>query len=210
MLSLIKKELTANTQYMLLGLAFFILYAFLFAGNGGELFMLCLIIFFYSISTTNLMLDERYKIDLLLSTFPLRRKTVVESKYILLVLVFLAGVVLYTLLAFAGRALGFGKIPVLDWESAMFGLLILSLFNAVMLPLCYKFGAQATRYVSFVMFFIVFFLNSLLGSLDLSKYTEFLRSLNGMQTGLLLLTASLVINIVSFFITFPIYEKKDL
>jgi hypothetical protein len=179
-----------------MGLVFFILYVFLFSSNHEGLFMLCVVILFYCVSTTNLFLDERDKIDLLLSTLPVRRKTVVISKYLMVGVLFVAGYVLYTL-------------PSLNFQRAMMGLLAVSLFNGIMLPLCFQFGAQATRYVTFVIFFAFFFLSSLIGNLDLSKYLEFLKNLNGQQTGLLLLGGAAAINLVSYAIACPIYCKKD-
>lgn len=209
MINLVRKELTANIKYMLMGLLFFILYALIFAGNGNGLFMLCLIIFFYSTATTNLIMDERYKIDLLLSTLPIRRKDLVASKYIMVAAVFAAGFILYTLILFAGRTVGYEKMPELDFASAMLGLFTISLFNAIMLPLCYKFGSQATRYVSLGMFFVLFFLSALLGNSDISQFLGFIGKLSSVQTGVLLLVGALVINVVSYFITYPIYKKKD-
>jgi hypothetical protein len=207
---LIKKELTANIKYVLMGLAFFILYAFIFASNKNGLFMLCFIIFFYSLSATNLVLDERYKIQLLLTTLPIRRKDAVLSKYLLIPILFVVSFILYTLIFFGSEALGYGRIPVLDFQSAMMGLFAVSVFNAVMLPLCYKFGAESTRYVSFVIFFVFFFLSSLLGESDLSHTLDFFSRLSDVQTGLLLLGGTVVVNVVSYLFTYPIYEKKDL
>ncbi len=74
LISLLKKELTTNYKYLLFGFVFFALYAFIFASNGPGVFMLCFVLLFYSISATNLLLDERYKMDLLLGTFPICRK----------------------------------------------------------------------------------------------------------------------------------------
>ncbi len=209
MISLLKKEISTNCKYLFFGFVFFALYAFIFAGNGPGVFMLCLVLLFYSLSATNLLLDERYKMDLLLSTFPIRRKTVVASKYVLVVLVFLGSVVFYTALSFAARAAGYGILPMLDLERAMIGLFTVSVFNAVMLPLCYKFGAQTTRYVSLVLFFLLFFLSSLLSRIDLARYLAFLGSLRPAQRGLMLLAAALLVNAVSYWITCPLYVRKD-
>lgn len=209
MISLLKKELHANYKYLFFGLVFFVLYAFIFAGNGPGVFMLCLVMLFYFLSATNLMLDERYKIDLLLGTFPIRRKTIVASKYVLVALVFLGSVVIYTALSFAARAAGYEKIPVLDLESAMLGLIAVSLFNAVMLPLCYRFGAQTTRYVSFVLIFLLFVLISLLGRLDLEKYLSFFANLRPSLRSLMLFGAALAVNAVSYSIACPLYVRKD-
>ncbi len=91
----------------------------------------------------------------------------------------------------------------------MTGLFAVSVFNAVMLPLCYKFGAQTTRYVSLVLFFLLFFLSSLLSRIDLARYLIFLGSLRPSQRGLMLLAAALLVNAASYWITCPLYVRKD-
>jgi ABC-2 type transport system permease protein len=209
MINLIKKELTANIKYMIMGFAFFILYAFLFANNGSSLFMLCLIILFYSTSTTNLIMDERYKIDLLVSALPIRRKDIVISKYIMVLLVFIAGYVLYTILSLVESIDGYSKITSLNFLSSMLGLFSISLFNGIMLPLCYRFGSQSTRYISLGIFFVFFFLSNFLGGTDITKFIGFIGSLSSIQGGLLLIVGTLLISVISYAVTYPIYAKKD-
>ena len=209
MFMLIKKELTANVRYMLLSIAVFILYLFIFSANGPAIFMMCLVFTFYALSTTNLVLDERYKIELLLSTLPIRRRDIVLSKYALIVVIFIGCFILYTLLFFITTSLGYYKIPPLTLVSASIGFLILSLFNGIMLPLAYKFSAQATRYVTFILFFAVFFFSNFLGSINLTSFTGFLNSLSETQFSLLLILIAIILNIISYTISISVLSKKD-
>ncbi len=209
MFYLLKKELTANIRYLLISVAIFILYIFIFSANKTGLFMMCLVFCFYALSTTNMVVDERYKIELLLSTLPIRRRDVVISKYMLILVIFVGSFVLYTLLVFIGRSLGYDKIPPLTPLGVAVGFLVISLFNGIMLPLAYKFGAQATRYVSFILFFGVFFLSSFLGKLDLSGISGFLQMLNELQLSLLAVLVAAVINLLSYPISLSLYKKKD-
>ena len=163
MLYLIKKEVTANVRYMLTGFAIFVFYAFIFAKNGDTLFALCLTFCYYAISNTNLVVDERYKIERLLLTLPIRRKDIVLSKFLMIILVFTVCFVAFTFIAFVSRVLGFNVVPMLRFQTAMIGLFSISFFNAVTLPLSYKFGAQATRYISLFICMALFFLSSLPG-----------------------------------------------
>ena len=207
-LYLIKKELTANVRYMLSGLAIFVLYAFIFAYTDVALFTMCLIIGFYTVSTTNLIIDERYKIELLLTTLPVSRRDIVLSKYLLALVVYIVSFLLYTLLATIGRAAGYDRIPMLTMTAASLGFLAISAFNGLTLPLAYRFGAQATRWVSFILFFAIFFGGSFTKQLELSGAS--LTSLGGTGFSLLLIAAGLLISAVSYAITLPIYTKKDL
>lgn len=206
MLYLIKKELTANIRYMLMGFAIFIFYAFIFNSNGDTLFMLCFSFCFFSISNTNLIIDERYKIDLLMSTLPIRRKDIVLCKYLLIAVLFVICFILYTLVYTICSKLGYDKIPILNFGSAMLGLLAVSLLNGISLPLSYKFGANSMRYVSMLLFFIIFFLSYMTGNFNL---LDFIKKIDDIQIGLILLAGALVINLVSFPLSSAIYSKKD-
>jgi ABC-2 type transport system permease protein len=210
MLYLIKKELTANVRYMLFGLVAFVVYVFIFAYTDAALFTMCLIISFYAVSTTNLILDERYKIDLLLTTLPIRRKDVILSKYLLVLVDYIFSFLLYTLLAVLSRAAGFDKVPMLTLFSAALGFVTICIFNGLTLPLSYKFGAQATRWVSFILFFGIFFLGSILGKLTQPGAAASLTALGDAQLSLLLFAAGLLVSAASYFITAAVYEKKDL
>ena len=207
MLWLIKKELTANTRYMLMGFLFFFAYAFIFAGNGAGLFMLCLTICVYSIVTTNLVLDERYKIDQLMTSLPLRRRDLVLSKYALLLVLFVVCAALYVGLSMVAHAVGYGRLPQLNFSDAMLGLFASSVYLGVTLPLSYRFGAQATRYVSLVLFFVAFLLSS-----QVPKGAEMISGVgfSGGLLGAMLLLAALIVNAASFLISNALYAKKDL
>lgn len=204
---LIKKELTANLRYMLLGFLFFLVYAFIFTGNGSGLFMLCLTICVYSILSTNLVLDERYRIDLLLTTLPVKRRDLVISKYCTVLVLFVLCAVLYVLLSLAAGLMGFDRIPPLTWPDAMLGLFAVSVYIGITLPLNYRFGAQSTRYVSLLLFFAVFLLSSLVpgGAIRIAE-----AGLTAGQTGFLFLIGALVVNAASFLLSSAIFSKKDL
>ncbi|SHH78709.1 ABC-2 family transporter protein [Sporobacter termitidis DSM 10068] len=209
MLYLIKKELTANVRYLLYGLGIFVVYMFIFAQTNAALFTTCLIISFYTVSTTNLVLDERYKIDLLLTTLPVRRKDIVFSKYLLILVIFVLSFLVYTLLFVVSQAAGYDKITALTPFSAAMGFLAISVFNGITLPLAYKFSAQTTRFVPFILFFSIFFLGSFLKEPDISGVTALFGNLSGGPFSLLLTAAALLVNAISCLITVPIYTKKD-
>jgi hypothetical protein len=149
-------------RYTLIGFGIFLAYVFIFSANGAGLFTLCLTIFIYSILSTNLALDERYQIDRLLTTLPIKRRDMVLSKYLLIDVLFAVSVLLYAVLTAFSALLGFDHIPPITFLGAMFGLFIASVYGGITIPLCYRFGAQSTRYVSLVLFFVVFALSPLL------------------------------------------------
>ncbi len=204
---LVKKELTANIKYVLIGFAIFVAYAFIFSVNGAGLFMLCVTISVYALFSTNLVLDERYKIDLLMTTLPIRRRDMVMSKYLLLLLLFAACILLYLLLWALTRAAGFDRIPALTFSAAAMGLFAASVYIGVTLPLAYRFGAQSTRYVALLLFFVVFALSGLVpeGALSVSE-----AGFTDGQVGGVFLAGALIANAASFFTANAIYARKDL
>ena len=206
MLWLLKKELTANIRYMLIGFAIFLAYVFIFANNGTGLFTLCLTICVYSISSTNLALDERYQIDRLLTTLPIRRRDMVMSKYLLIAVLFAVSAVLYALLTAVAGLLGFDRLPALTFLSAMLGLFAAAVYGGITIPLCYRFGAQSTRYVSLALFFVVFALNPLMPA----NLREAGAGLSDGLAGALLLLGALAALAASFLVSNALFSKKDL
>jgi len=204
---LIKKELTANSRYLLIGFAIFVAYAFIFSVNGAGLFMLCLTIGVYSLFSTNLVVDERYKIDLLMTTLPIRRRDMVLGKHLLLLVLFVASVALYLVLFAATRAAGFERIPPLTFSAAAMGLFASSVYTGVTLPLAYRFGAQSTRYVALALFILVFALSGMVpeGALNVAR-----AGLTEGQIGAGFLAGALAVNAASFFAANAVFARKDL
>ena len=207
MLWLIKKELTANVRYMLIGFGIFLAYVFIFAANGAGLFALCLTICVYSILSTNMVLDERYQIDRLLTTLPIKRRDMVLSKYLLIDVLFAVCALLYALLTVVTGLFGFDRIPPITSLSAMLGLFIASVYGGITIPLSYRFGAQSTRYVSLVLFFLVFALSPLLPTG--AAFTAGAGFSDGL-TGLALLIGALAAQAASFLVSSALFSRKDL
>ncbi len=207
MLWLMKKELTANVRYMMIGFGIFLVYVFLFAGNGAGLFMLCLTICVYSISSTNLALDERYQIDRLLMTLPVRRRDVVLSKYLLIFVLFALCAAVYALISLAAGFFGYDRIPPITFSSAMFGLFVAGLYGGVTIPLYYRFGAQSTRYVALALFLVAFALSPLVPAGALMAAGA---GLSGGRMGILMLVCALIVLAASFLLSSALYAKKDL
>jgi divalent metal cation (Fe/Co/Zn/Cd) transporter len=117
--------------------------------------------------------------------------------------------VAFTFLAFLSRTLGYDKIAMLSFNTAMIGLFSISLFNAVTLPLSYKFGAQGTRYISLFICMAMFFLSSLSVFKNAGVFNFMVGSPNNVPIGTVLLACSIVLNIISFVVSYSIYKKKD-
>lgn len=204
---LIKKELTANVRYTLIGFGIFLAYVFIFSANGAGLFTLCLTIFVYSILSTNLALDERYQIDRLMTTLPIRRRDMVLSKYLLIDVLFAVSALVYAVLTAVSALFGFDRIPPITFLSSMYGLFIASLYGGITIPLCYRFGAQSTRYVSLILFFVVFSLSPLLPAGAAAAAGV---GLSDGLTGAALFVGALAAQAASFLVSSALFSKKDL
>ena len=207
MLWLIKKELTANVKYTLMGFGIFLVYVFIFSANGVGLFTLCLTIFIYSVLTTNLTLDERYQIDRLLTTLPVKRRDIVLSKYLLIDVIFALSALLYAVLTAVMGLLGFDRIPPITFLSAMLGLFAASVCGGITISLSYRFGAQSTRFVSIILFLLVFVLSPLMPSG--AAFTAGM-GLSGGLVGAALLVGALAAQAASFLVSGALFSKKDL
>jgi len=161
----------------------------------------------YSISSTNLALDERYQIDRLLTTLPIRRRDMVLSKYLLIFLLFALCAAVYVLISLAAGRFGYDRIPPITFSSAMFGLFVASLYGGVTIPMYYRFGAQSTRYVALALFLVAFALSPLVPEGALMAAGAGLSS--GLM-GILMLACALIVLAASFLLSSALYAKKDL
>lgn len=141
--------------------------------------------------------DEKTGWDKIACTMPLGRKTIVISRY-------LFGGVVYAVLGILHILVGlFLKTPfmeILDSLVMSFGISLILM--AVMFPVIYKMGMEKAR-----MFFLIFFLGMLVLT-NLVSAQSFTFDF-GMAKNLLILACSLILILVSVYISVKIYQSKE-
>ncbi len=158
------------------------------------------------ISVSSFSYDDLAKWDKYALSLPISRKDMVISKYLLSIIFIVLGAVLSFVIVFVISNI---KNSVNLWELLLgtySSSAVAIIFISVLMPLLYKFGVEKSRVMIIAVFAIPTFLVVLLNKLGVSKPSE--------DQLMLLLKMSPIIVIavmmVSLFISYNIYKKKDM
>lgn len=156
--------------------------------------------------------DERNKAFIMLNSLPLSRKTIVNSRYLSIILFAVAATVLSIMakgvvLAISGKLAAFTS-----FEEILFTIMGIVVFSLVYLPLYYKFGQ---RYMTTILM-IVFVLVILLGRITLyllddkvNMVLNFLKETPAMQLSGFAVAVTALLFFLSWGLSVRIYSKKD-
>lgn len=206
MKGLILKDLIAlrkQGKIALLLIGFYAVYAFVTKNSsmlGAMAAVLCTML-----PITTLSYDEFNKWDRYALTLPIRRRTVVQSKYVLGVMMNVAATILVTivsiiLMPFMGDV-EIGEILTVVAVTGMASLVLL----AVILPLLFKFGVEKGRMLMMGVVFLPTMLVILLGQMGIPAPDPELLKLFGYASPVL--AACLLL--ISYNISSAIYQKKE-
>ncbi len=161
--------------------------------------------------------DEKNKSEKIFVSFPFRRKTIVQSRYLSLII---SCLVAFILMAIAGLiAINFDVFQLQRWVKAidMVQLLLMTaIFGGLSLPLYLRFGYSKMRAINIIIFFIIFFIPSIINGLinevshpiieTLKNILIKVSSYNGMFMSVLF---SICILLVSMLIASSFYERRE-
>jgi len=207
MKGLIVKDLFNLKKYsksVMLILAFYMLYAVMM---DSSMFMAGMIIMLTTMmSITSFSYDDLAKWDKYALSFPITRKEMVLSKYLLALLLSIVGVII----AFAASLLiSKIKTPV-DMNELLvvsYVLLIVALvFISILLPLIYKFGVEKSRVLIIAVFAVPAAIFFVLTNAGFQMPTESQLMILLQFSPIILL----VILFISFYVSVNIYKSKDL
>lgn len=157
-------------------------------------------------SVSSFSYDDLAKWDKYALSLPISRKDMVISKYLLSIIFIVLGAVLSFVIVFVISNI---KNSVNLWELLLgtySSSAVAIIFISVLMPLLYKFGVEKSRVMIIAVFAIPTLLVVLLSKLEIAKPSE--------EQLMLLLKMSPIIVIavmmVSLFISYNIYRKKDM
>lgn len=207
MKGLIIKDILNLKNYgrsILLIVAFYGIFAYTINDAGFLGGMIVLLMTMMSISSFSY--DDLAKWDKYALSLPISRKDMVMSKYLLSIIFIVLGAVLSFVIVFAMSNI---KNSVNLWELLLqtYSLSAVAIiFISVLMPLLYKFGVEKSRIMIMAVFAIPTLLLVLLSKLGIAKPSE--------EQLMFLLKMSPIIVIavmmVSAFISYNIYKKKDM
>ena len=175
------------------------------AGGGGAVsFFLTSLFIQFLLFNTIFMLEYKFKGASYLCVTPYTRKTIVQAKYLLILLTFIVSTVIYI----ATSLMVPESLQLPSNNNIGITLLTITTLLGIIIPLQYKYGYEKTKYITAILIFIAPFIlpSIVIFFLKYNLRLTFLESYNGIGPYLL----ALIIGLISMFITTQIYSKIDL
>ena len=198
--ALLYKDFNALKRYAKIMLVVAVVCSFLFKDEGSSLIVM---IYAASLLLTTMAIDEREHFLRRAISDSGRNKAIVGEKYILLFLLVMAAVVISLILEVAMAIIY--KRPV-EWESLcilmLSGFALTSFSGGTTIPLTLKFGSEKARIILLLCYMVpAVLLMWLLPNLDITLSTALIC--------ILIIVFSLLMYLISFFISLKILDNKD-
>ena len=209
MIGLIYKDLMVMRKTLALYMVIFVVYGYMgIAYDQGGLMFAMVLVLSAILPVSSIAYDERCKWDKIANTAPLSRKEIVMAKYLFAILLTVFSVaVCFVIYLFDSRMPMTEKL-IMCYMLTMGGML----YQALLLPVNIKFGAEKGRNIMMAIMFVPVLLVvavSNTGLVDLPAVVLFLE--NNEQLIPYIVTATVaVVYSVSVTLSVKIYENKDL
>lgn len=207
MKGLVIKDLLNLRKYFKMALLFLLLYGAISYRSGNTILLMLMISLLITMMViTSMNEDESAQWDRLALAMPISRKTMVRSKYLLLILLLIAGIIPATGLAYLIMYIK-GTLDISIMLLTSYGALAMAiLYVAFAIPFIYKLGTERTRFLTFVLVGIpiaIGFIVDIVGiSLPSKEQLMILLKVSPILLALCLLASSKI--------AYGIYRKKDI
>ncbi|MBH8598105.1 MULTISPECIES: ABC-2 transporter permease [unclassified Thermoactinomyces] len=222
MRNLLLKDLILTTRnWLFLLLCTALLIIFVFANSTQTTFFYAMEIFgiSYALFSSAISYDDKNNSDILFNSLPIKRSRIVMARYLSLFMFVLIGTFLSLLIGGVSQAVHpglFQPLMMSAQQSMLMGAISFWLTSILYLPLYFKWGYQKSRVFNVAIFFSVFFIPVIIGSLErvipqsiLKKAIDFFRGQPAwmLETEGLLLV--LLLGCLSCFLSCVIYNKRE-
>lgn len=212
---LVKKDLILAKKYLLVMLIFAVVapiffYSKLRFSNGSFASFLITVLFMeYILFNMVSMQEDKYGGAALLCTTPYTRNGVIKAKYLYVLVIFIGCFLLYNLATAIGSSIGLAR---LNTYSVGIALLIISVFFGILIPIQTKFGYEKTKYIFFILIFLTpFILPAIIEWYQSTNFNiNFSLSLPQTVKVWMPFVISILIGLISMFISIRIFSKKNL
>ena len=209
MIGLIYKDLMVMRKTLVLYMVIFVVYGYMgIAYDQGGLLIAMVLVMSSILPVSSIAYDERCKWDKIANTAPLSRKEIVMAKYLFAILLTVFSVaVCFVIYLFDSRMPMTEKL-IMCYMLTMGGML----YQALLLPVNIKFGAEKGRNIMLAIMFVPVLLVvavSNTGLVDLSTVVLFLENNEHLIPYIVTATVA-VVYAASVTLSVKIYENKDL
>jgi hypothetical protein len=122
-----------------------------FASGSFASFLITVLFIEYILFNMVSMHEDKYKGSALLCTTPHTRNSVIQAKYLFILVIFIASFLLYNLAVAIGTTSGMSKLSIYNIGIS---LLIIAVFFGILIPIQTRFGYEKTKYIFFILIFL--------------------------------------------------------
>ncbi|SHI96417.1 ABC-2 transporter permease [Lutispora thermophila] len=218
MFNLVIKDILIQKKQLIFSLVYLVFILVTFQGMGEAMFPMGLVAMAYMLSMTACAYEEKNRSDLLLNSLPIKRESIVASKYLSVFVYTLMVTALYEAMVIIINIL---NIPLktfpLSLEMFIGGLVAVCSMTGIYFPIYFKFGYMKMRVANFVLFFLFFFgssymthfLNSNHDSLLVNGIINFFNTQSDITISLVLLIIIAVYMLLSFLLSAWFYNRRE-
>lgn len=209
MKALLYKDFIALKKALLLMLVFLAVIAFHFYKE-GQVYLLPLFFILLPVIILGMLFgaDSQDRLDHYLVPSPVKRSTIVLSRYVIVWLMSTLAIILSLVMPWLTQ----DNPLVLDWFLLVPGIFLMTSFiSAVQLPLMYRFGETKARLIFVGLYFVTFAFFSSIAS-NKEWIVAMLRAgfdLDSRYLALILAVAAILVNGISYLCSRIVYEKRE-
>ena len=214
LLNLVRMDLYASKRSLWIALLIPMIYPAFFRGENGMdavSYLFCICMCGYMLFAGFAAMDEKFKTAIFLNTLPVKRDEIIASRYLAMYIVYAITTLIYvvavTLLHLykpaSFGAFDFGVIPI--------SLFVLSLVNAIQIPLYYVLDLQTSRIISLLLVLAsVALLSQAFEAGWLSPLAQSLSHTSPALINGIFLILTVIVFTAACLITQAIYKRKEL
>lgn len=218
MYHLIKKDLLMQKKSLLFALIYLILFTLTIAKNEPMGLILGILVVTYLLAIGSASLEDKNDSDIMLLSLPIKKKSIVLSKYVLVYLVatvtFIFDYILYFMVDLLNIPVEIFPITFTGFAGAV---IAVTLFSSISFPLIFKLGYAKSKIANLVLFFGLVFLsgpaieaiNSNENSVLQEWLITFIAESSNMEKSLFVMIPLLVIVAISYKLSLTFYTKRE-
>lgn len=217
MINLIKKEFIVQKRNLIVAFLYSIFAIFVFQSFEGGAFIVSGVAVTYLLFMNVSFLEEKNKTDIIINSLPIKRKDVVLAKYLAVIVFTIYAIIAYWIDSFILKLFPLPlKIQSVSLTGIISIIFLVGLMTSLYIPLNYKFGYSKLKIIATFLFLAMFFVpNLLILYVQENPDTEIVKLFSNLLSSdwiisIFLLSVTLVLSMISYFISLRIYRNKDL
>lgn len=165
----------------------------------------------YVVAYQTMTYEDSYGIDYLISYLPVTKNQYVISRYVISILSIVAACIIYTVIYFISIKMNIEAYRTMDYNTSLFmGILSSVILISLLIPVLLFFGIKKARIAMMIIFLITVMLPTIFMNGNEAQVMEIINLLNGVNINLLTVVSSVIMILISYFLSKILYIKKEI